>query len=315
MLFLMSRGNFELHRFVRASILSVCSDLLLDVKAPILSFDAAVHGHFHPSLKSAVSLPFPYFSSLFVDIVSHLLSEMAFPSSHESPEELAAMNDFRVNIWSAFQPYYEDKWDQELWDAAVARFKAAHDPVVVTRFMKKARLPAWDALEDQMRKGPPAFLRPGWTSPLLGSKTDLEWLDMDKFECIRPSKDDWRDKKVLIIEYWASWCRPCHVVCGILSNIVATEPDVKVITFNHEGIFTKAEIDRAVVKNFIDSRNDMDYPIYIDSERVAVEALFEPGQNLSIPLVFVITIRDQIIRWIGNPEEIAAPLEDILKSV
>ena len=65
--------------------------------------------------------------------------------------------------------------------------------------------------------------------------------------------------------------QPCHVVSSILSRVSATKPDVKVITFNHEGIFNKTEIDRSVVKAFVDGRNDMDYPIYIDSHRVAVQ--------------------------------------------
>ena len=85
-----------------------------------------------------------------------------------------------------------------------ACYKAANDPVVVDRFMKKARLPTWEALEEQMRKGPPAFLRPGWRSPLLGKRVDLSWLDSDAFECIRPSKDGWKNKKVVVIEFWAS---------------------------------------------------------------------------------------------------------------
>ncbi|TFY61954.1 hypothetical protein EVJ58_g4182 [Rhodofomes roseus] len=234
---------------------------------------------------------------------------MASPTGRESPQELAAMNDFRTSIWSVFQPLYEDKWDQARWDAAVA-----HDPAVVDRFMKKARLPTWEALEEQMKKGPPAFLRPGWRSPLLGKRVDLSWLDSDAFECVRPSKDGWRSKKVVVIEFWASWCRPCHVVCDILSRISATKPDAKVITFNHEGIFNKTEIDRSIVQNFIDGRGDMNYPIYIDSHRVAVQGLFEPGQNLSIPLAFIITTKDQVVHWVGNPEEMAAPLEKALRS-
>ncbi|KAI0925919.1 hypothetical protein AcV5_008522 [Taiwanofungus camphoratus] len=237
---------------------------------------------------------------------------MASSLADETPEERAARNEFRTNIWSVFQPLYEDKWDQARWDVAVAKFRAAHDPAVIERFMKRARLPNWDALEIQMKKGPPAFLRPGWRSPLLGRKVDLSWLDLDAYECVRGTKDGWKSKKVLVIEFWASWCRPCHEVCGILSD-VAKNPSIKVVTFNHEGIFTKADIDRTVVKKFINSRNDMNYPIYIDTNRIAVEAIFEPGQNLSIPLAFVITTKDQVVHWIGNPEEMAGPLQKVLK--
>lgn len=71
--------------------------------------------------------------------------------------------------------------------------------------------------------------------------------------------------------------QPCHVVCGLLSNVSATMPDVKVISFDHEGIFTKAETDRAVVKKFVDGRQDIEYPTYIDSKRVAVQ-----GSALSV---------------------------------
>ena len=72
----------------------------------------------------------------------------------------------------------------------------------------RAKLPAWDALEAQFRKGPPPFLRPGWKSPLLGKKIDLRWLDSGKFEHVKGSMDGWRDAKLLVIELWASYVLP-----------------------------------------------------------------------------------------------------------
>ncbi|PCH42305.1 hypothetical protein WOLCODRAFT_152330 [Wolfiporia cocos MD-104 SS10] len=260
------------------------------------------------------------------------------PVDELAPEERAATEDFKTNIWAIFQPLYEEKWDQARWDAAVSRFRASHKPEVVQTFMRKARLPDWDALREQMKKGPPAFLRPGWKSPLLGQKVDLKWLDSDTFECVRPSISGWRDRKVLVIEYWASeydpggagcvraaprfavrteWIlatQPCHVVSPILSKINASKPDVKLITFNHEGIFNKTDIDRSIVDDFVSGRDDMDYPVYIDMKRVAVQSLFDPGQNLSIPLAFIITTRDQVVRWIGNPEDMGAPLAEVLRT-
>ncbi|KAL1949266.1 hypothetical protein VTO73DRAFT_8147 [Trametes versicolor] len=230
----------------------------------------------------------------------------------ETPAELAVKADFGRNIWAVFQDLYEDKWDQGRWNTAVARFKTAHDPAVVQRFWARAKLPAWDALEVQFRKGPPPFLRPGWTSPLLGKRVDLRWLDVGPFDNIKGSVDGWRDAKLLIIEFWASWCRPCLAVFRDLAVLARTRPDVKVVAFNAEGIFTHAPIDVAAVRRFVARRDDMDYPIYIDTHRVAVNSIFQPGQNLSIPLAFIITPKDGVVQWVGNPEEMAAPLERAL---
>ena len=79
---------------------------------------------------------------------------------------------------------------------------------MVQCFWARSNLPTWDALEAQFRKGPPPFLRPGWKSPMLGKKVDLRWLDTGSFEHIRGSMAGWRDAKVLLIEFWASYVYP-----------------------------------------------------------------------------------------------------------
>lgn len=55
-----------------------------------------------------------------------------------------------------------------------------------------------------------------------------------------------------------------------LSNLERTRPDIKIIAFNAEGIFTNAPIDVRAVREFMAGRDDMEYTIYIDTHRIAV---------------------------------------------
>ena len=41
------------------------------------------------------------------------------------------------------------------------------------------------------------------------------------------------------------------------------------VTFADEGIFNNAPTDVAALKNFIFARTDMNYPIFVDTNRVA----------------------------------------------
>ena len=87
---------------------------------------------------------------------------------------------------------------------------------------------------------------------------------------------------------------------------MAHERKVKVVSFADEGIFNNKPTDVGAMKAFVFGRTDMNYPIYIDTHRVAVNgacalcscraweevadsarlsaAIFQPAQNLSIPL-------------------------------
>lgn len=64
---------------------------------------------------------------------------------------------------------------------------------------------------------------------------------------------------------------------GHLSQI-ATNRDVKVLTYNHEGIFNQSETDVEALKTFIQEQGNMDYPIFVDVNRVAID-----GEDLPKP--------------------------------
>ncbi|KAJ3491755.1 hypothetical protein NLI96_g442 [Meripilus lineatus] len=225
------------------------------------------------------------------------------PPEPTSPEEHGAMSDFRSNIWNAFQSSYEDKWDQ-------AEYKRRHNRSILENLQQRKVLPPWDAVEAQLKQGPPPFLRPGWRSPLVGKRVELDWLDQDSFVSLQGNCGGWRNKKVLLIEFWAT-------IFGHLSETAVTYPDVKVITFDNEGIFngTKSNVDE--VRRFIARRTDMKYPVLVDVHHTATDALFKPSQTLSIPLVFLITPRDGMVHWVGNAEveDMGAPLRKLLSTL
>lgn len=231
----------------------------------------------------------------------------------ETPEEAALMSDFRATIWQPFQELYEDRWDQARWDKAISEFVSKHNSKVIDQLRVKKILPPWETLAAQVKKGPPPFMRPGWVSPLIGRRIDLNWIDHDSYVVLQGSRDGWRSSKVLVIEFWASWCRPCHEVFGHLSKI-AEKPGVKLISFNHEGIFTQAETDVPALRGFVAKQRNLKYPIFVDAKRIAINAVFKPGQNLSIPLVVLISTRDGKVHWLGNAaaEDFETPLERIL---
>jgi len=133
-----------------------------------------------------------------------------------SPEKRAAVQDFRDDIIGVFSDLYEDKWDQQKWDKAISAYKVTHDTWLLMKTIGRKERTAdefWDALEQEFRKGPPIFARPGWRSPLVGQKVDLGWMDdlqdSNGFDWIKGHEDwedGWRDKKIAVVEFWTSWC-------------------------------------------------------------------------------------------------------------
>jgi len=78
-----------------------------------------------------------------------------------------------------------------------------------------------------------------------------------------------------------------------------------------------APTDIDALKTFIKNKGNLRYPVFVDYQRIAIDAIFKPGQNLSIPLVFIITTRDGIVRWVGNAdaEDMGKPLEEALAGI
>jgi thiol-disulfide isomerase/thioredoxin len=110
-----------------------------------------------------------------------------------------------------------------------------------------------------------------------------------------------RDGKIVVIDFWATWCGPCKMAMPHLDDLYKKyEKDVVVI-----GISDEKETD---VKNFIKQAKHS-YPQAIDQKATIKSALGVQG----IPHVVVLST-DGVIRWQGNPHPQAdqAGLDDTI---
>lgn len=120
--------------------------------------------------------------------------------------------------------------------------------------------------------------------------------------------------RVYVIEFWATWCRPC----------LAYMPDLSVLAREYKGKVTVIAIDiyeskvkpvksAKKVKAFVDSMGKrMDFNVAIEDSNFTVADWIEATgeQNNGIPKTFVIDENGRLA-WIGHPSK----LEEVLPKV
>ena len=101
--------------------------------------------------------------------------------------------------------------------------------------------------------------------------------------------------KVIVLEFWATWCPPCRQTIPHLSKIQAKYKDnVVVIGVSGE--------DRPVVEKFYKAQKDMKYRVAVDDEDKTA-GIYMTGFGVNgIPHAFI--IKEGKIIWHGHPMEI-----------
>ena len=100
--------------------------------------------------------------------------------------------------------------------------------------------------------------------------------------------------KVIIVEFWATWCPPCRQSIPHLSNLQEKYKD-KVVVIGISGE------EKTVVEKFFKAQPEMKYRVAIDNEdKTAGIYMIGFGVN-GIPHAFI--IKEGKILWHGHPME------------
>lgn len=101
------------------------------------------------------------------------------------------------------------------------------------------------------------------------------------------------DGRVLVLDFWATWCGPCIRAVPTLEALAKQHPDdlaVIAISGQREG--------EAVVTNYLKNKKPAYH--YIHDDRQSVYRSFASPRGMGIPHVVVIS-SDGVVRWQGNP--------------
>lgn len=106
---------------------------------------------------------------------------------------------------------------------------------------------------------------------------------------------DAKGKKILVVEFWATWCGPCRTSIPHLTEIQKTFKDKGVV------VIGVSDEESRVVKPFVEKMGDkMEYVVAVDDDGATSEGYMKAyGQN-GIPHAFIVDQESRIV-WHGHP--------------
>ncbi len=106
---------------------------------------------------------------------------------------------------------------------------------------------------------------------------------------------DVKGQKIVVVEFWATWCGPCKASIPHLTELAHKFADRGVVFV---GV---SDEDAAKVRPFVDNMGaKMDYTVAVDNNRQTSDGYLKAyGQN-GIPCAFIVD-REGRVAWVGHP--------------
>jgi thiol-disulfide isomerase/thioredoxin len=113
------------------------------------------------------------------------------------------------------------------------------------------------------------------------------------------------DGKVLLLDFWATWCGPCIAATPRLADLQKAHPQGLAVV----GVSGQGE-DAETIRSYLAEHKPSFAYIHDDAQTV-----FKPFKSRGIPLVVVVST-DGVVRWMGNPfsETFKPAVEQIVKA-
>lgn len=118
--------------------------------------------------------------------------------------------------------------------------------------------------------------------------------------------------KFYVIEFWASWCKPCIAAMPHISRLAAKYKDK--IAFLGVDILENKTTSTKKIKSFVDSMGlQMNYAVAIEDSSFMVTGWLDAFDERGIPKTFVINTEGRVA-WIGQPKELDEALSKIINN-
>jgi thiol-disulfide isomerase/thioredoxin len=136
----------------------------------------------------------------------------------------------------------------------------------------------------------PLALRAAKLGDPAGALDISEWVKGDAVDL-----ENAKGKRVVVVEFWATWCGPCRVSIPHLTELQ------KKYASRGVAIVGVSDETSATVKSFVGSMGEkMDYTVAVDRDRRTSEAFMGAYDINGIPHAFVID-KEGRIAWHGHP--------------